>query len=329
MKIGFDAASPSVPATYSQHLAKLLVKYAPQHEYVVDVKPDEGVDVYHSCKLTLPLSVRMQGARSVITVTNLNFLRYPHMYSFFDRMVRLRMYRYTCRTADCLITLNRRTKEELSERLRIDERKIKVCLPLAVHPPVENSNEKQAETIRRKYELPRRFVLMIGVMEPRHNLLDAVEAMLEIPEDIGLVICGRKTPYSDFLMGYARTAGIASRVEFVYEPTPADLPVLFRMAEAFVYIPDASAEASILPVAEALRSGIPLVLSDIPVHREAAADAAVYVAPGDAEELASALGCVLGDEAFRRALVDKELARAELFSEWAVAQRLIDIYSSL
>lgn len=329
MKIGFDAAPPTVPGTYSQHLAKLLVKYAPQHEYVVEGKWNDGVDIYHSYKLMLPFAARMHGARRVVTVLNLNFLRYPHLYSFFDRMVRLRMYRYTCRTADCLITLNRRTKEELSERLRIDERKIKVCLPLAVHPPVETDDEKQAGAIRRKYELPQRFVLMIGVMEPRHNLLDAVEALLELPEDIGLVICGRKTSYSGFLMGYARTAGIASRVEFIYEPTPADLPALFHLAEAFVYLPDASAEASILPVAEALRSGVPLVLSDIPVHREAAADAAVYVDPGDADALASALGCLLGDEAFRRTLVDKELARAELFSEWAVAQRLIDIYSSL
>ena len=87
--------------------------------------------------------------------------------------------------------------------------------------------------------------------------------------------------------------------------------------------------ASIVPVVEALRAGLPMVLSDTRLNREAAGDAAVYVDPEAVGEVAAALENVLWDETFRSEMRRRERRRAELFSEYAVARRLIDIYSSL
>lgn len=75
-------------------------------------------------------------------------------------------------------------------------------------------------------------------------------------------MCGRRTAYADFLLGYARERHMAARVDFIYELSPEDLPALFRLARTFVYLPDAEIEASIVPVVEALRAGLPMVLSD-------------------------------------------------------------------
>ena len=119
------------------------------------------------------------------------------------------------------------------------------------------------------------------------------------------------------------------RVDFIYELSPEDLPALFRLARTFVYLPDAEIEASIVPVVEALRAGLPMVLSDTRLNREAAGDAAVYVDPEAVGEVAAALENVLWDETFRSEMRRREGRRAELFSEYAVARRLIDIYSSL
>lgn len=68
-------------------------------------------------------------------------------------------------------------------------------------------------------------------------------------------------------------------MDFIYELTPSDLPALFRLARVFAYLPDADAEASVVPVVEALRAGLPMVLSDTQVNREAAGEAAAYVRP--------------------------------------------------
>ena len=150
-----------------------------------------------------------------------------------------------------------------------------------------------------------------------------------LPQRVGVVVCGRRTAYADFLLGYARERHMAARVDFIYELSPEDLPALFRLARTFVYLPDAEIEASIVPVVEALRAGLPMVLSDTRLNREAAGDAAIYVDPEAVGEVAAALENVLWDETFRSEMRRRQRRRAELFSEYAVARRLIDIYTSL
>ena len=157
----------------------------------------------------------------------------------------------------------------------------------------------------------------------------AVRPAASSAERVGIVVCGRRTAYSDSLLEFARGRHMASRVDFIYELSPDDLPALFRLAHAFVYLPDAGIEASIVPVVEAMRAGVPMVLSDTQLNREAAGDAAAYVRPEAAGEVAAALENVLSDANFRREMKARERRRAELFSEYAVARRLIDIYSSL
>lgn len=122
MKIGFED-TPAAPAgTYSRHLAELLAEYAPEHEYIVDGARYKEFDLYHGFRPELPLPLLLRKIPSVMTVHNLNFLRYPHLYSLPERLVLLRLYRRALRSASLLITVNRDARAELSERLRIDPR---------------------------------------------------------------------------------------------------------------------------------------------------------------------------------------------------------------
>lgn len=120
---------------------------------------------------------------------------------------------------------------------------------------------------------------MLGTVEPHHNHEAVLDALAALDSNVGVVVCGRRTVYSDFLLRYARERHLAARVDFIYELTPADLPALFRMARVFAYLPDVRSEASIVPVVEALRAGLPMVLSDTRLNREAAGKAAAYVNP--------------------------------------------------
>ena len=202
-------------------------------------------------------------------------------------------------------------------------------MPLAARVPQEPPVQAELEHTRRKYGLPESFILMLGTVEPHHNHEAVLDALPATESTAGVVICGRRTVYSDFLLNYARKRHLATRVDFIYELTPADLPALFRLARVFAYLPDARAEASIVPVVEALRAGLPMMLSDTRLNREAAGDAAVYVDPEAPGEVAAALENALCDESWRQAMRRRERRRAELFSEYAVAQRLMDIYTSL
>lgn len=352
MKIGFDTAPASPAGSYLQDLAKVLARYAPQHEYLVGGKHRNEVDLYHGFHPSLPLSVRLMRVKSVVTVGNLNFLRYPHLYSLTERLFVLGACRRSLRSAGRVITFNTPAREELSRRLKIDPERIEVVLPLAARVPLTPPADEQLAAVRRKYSLPERFVLMLGTVEPRHNHATVLEALFAAEkargpaaasdtaathatagsvagQPVSVVICGRRTAYSDFLLDYARRHHLATRVEFIYELAPRDLPALFRLAHAFVYLPDADAEASIVPVVEAMRARLPLLLSDTAVNREAAGDAALYADPERVETVADALGRMLDDEAFRRGMQEREGRRAELFSEYAVAERLMQIYTSL
>lgn len=329
MKIGLDTVPVSARSSYFQDLADVLAHYAPEHEYVVDAKRRGRLDLYHGFRSSLPLSVHLGRVPAVMTVPNLNFLRYPGLYSLSERLIALRLYRRALRQAQRVITVSTPAREELSERLSIDPAKIEVLMPLAARVPQEPPLQAELEHTRRKYGLPERFILMLGAVEPRHNHEAVLDALPAVESTVGVVVCGRRTAYSDFLLGYARERHLATRVDFIYELTPSDLPALFRLARVFAYLPDAEAEASIVPVVEALRAGLPMVLSDTPVNREAAGNAAAYVNPGAPGEVVAALENALCDESWRQTMRQRERRRAELFSEYAVAERLMQIYTSL
>ena len=253
MKIGLDTAPAALRGTYFQHLASVLARYAPEHEYIIGAEVNDGVDLYHGFRSSLPLSVHLRRVPSVMTVPNLNFLRYPHLYTFAERLFVLTLYRRALRRAGRVITVSTPAREELSERLNIDPSKIEVMVPLAVPAPRGNPSQAELEHVRRKYALPEHFILMIGTVEPRHNHQAVFAALADAASPAGVVVCGRRTAWSDYLLGYARARRIAARVDFIYELTPSDLPALFRLARVFAYLPDADAEASVVPVVEALR----------------------------------------------------------------------------
>ena len=75
MKIGLDTAPAALRGTYFQHLASVLARYAPEHEYVIGAEVNDGVDLYHGFRSSLPLSVHLRRVPSVMTVPNLNLDR--------------------------------------------------------------------------------------------------------------------------------------------------------------------------------------------------------------------------------------------------------------
>lgn len=179
-------------------------------------------------------------------------------------------------------------------------------MPLAARVPQEPPLQAELEHTRRKYGLPEMFILMIGTVEPHHNHEAVLDALALLDSRVGVVVCGRRTVYSDFLLSYARERHLATRVDFIYELTPADLPALFRMARVFAYLPDARSEASIVPVVEALRAELPMVLSDTRLNREAAGNAAAYVDPEAPGEVVAALENALCDESWRQTMRRRE-----------------------
>lgn len=329
MKIGLDITRKSISKTQTERIIDALAKYAPQHQYTSDSKQYATIDIYHGFGCYVPFMVRFRGIRSVVTVHNLNFVHYPHAYIGLDRMFRMWMYKKSCRYADRIIAVNNRVGEDVSRILKIDDAKIEVMMPITTFKQTERPNGAICEVLRKKYSLPDRYVLMLGATDPRHNQKNVIDVMRFVESDCDLIICGRRSGYTDHLLEYARQHHFAKRLNFIYEYPPEDMAGLLLLSQVFVFIPHPDVEVSIRPMVEALRVGTPMILSGTPLNREVAEDAAVYVRDDSADELAVALETVLYDTAFRDKIVEKEMVRAEFFSDHSVARRLTDIYASL
>lgn len=327
MKIGLDTAPASHAECYSRHLASILRDHAPEHEYLDGGRDD--CDLYHGFGPGVPWKICLRGIPTVVTLPDLRFLHDLQVASPLGRRIRLAYYRYVLRGVGRFVTVGAGAREAVIDVLGVAPERVETVAALGAAVPLPPPLGETLERVRRKYGLPRRFVLAMGGAEAGCNYRTVFDALLRADMPEGMVVCGRRTPQTERLLAYLRERHLAARVDFIYEAGAGELAALFRMARAFVCLHDAETAPSVAPLVEAMRAGLPMLLNDIPALRDAAGDAALYAPAADAEAVARALVRLLGDEALRRDLRERARRQAEAYSERAVARRLAAIYASL
>lgn len=168
--------------------------------------------------------------------------------------------------------------------------------------------------LKRRYDLPDRFVLFVGTLEPRKNVVRLIDAFLallaERQRDCPLVLAGKWGWQSEPIGRSVTEAGAAvHHLDFVPEE---DLAPLYAAATVFCY--PSLYEGFGLPVLEALQSGTPVITSAGSALAEVGGDAVRYVDPRDTEELTEALRSLLGDATERRRLSEAGITQAARFS---------------
>ena len=248
---------------------------------------DKGVEIFHGLSNEIPLGMKKKGIKTVVTVHDLIFLRYPKFYKPVDRMIYRFKFRYACRHADRIIAVSECTKRDIVSFFHIQADKGDVVYQ-SCHPSfgVEVDEERRA-TVAAKYGLPGRYLLNVGSIERRKNLMLAVKALKHLPDDIHLVAVGKSTPYQTEVETYAKQSGVSSRLHILNHARFDDLPVLYRLASVFVY--PSFFEGFGIPVIEALTSGTPVVAVRGSCLEEAGGPDSFYVDPNDETELAQKL----------------------------------------
>ncbi len=283
-----------------------------------------GIDLFHGLSAELPADIRRSGVRSVVTQHDLIFVRMPELYTPADRRIYTQKYRASCLRADRIVAISEQTKDDLVNLWHLPEEKIDVvyqgCNPVFYAP----ASEEAKATARKKYALPERYLLSVGSIEARKNLLLTVEAMARGHLDIDLVACGRATPYLDTIGDYAHRHGIAHRLHFLHGIALAELPAIYQQAQALVYA--SFYEGFGIPILEGFESRIPVVTSRGGVFPETGGDAAAYVDPHDAQEMIDVLRRILGDDSLRREMIDRGTAYARNFREDRISAAIEAVY---
>ncbi len=283
-----------------------------------------GVEIFHGLSNEIPLGLGGSSVRSVVTIHDLIFLRYPSFYKPIDRWIYNLKFKYACLHSDHIIAVSERTKLDIVELYSVDPERISViyqgCAP---HFSKEFSAERRAE-VRAKYSLPERYILNVGTLEERKNLMLCVKALEHLPEEIKLVAVGRATPYSEEVMRYAESKGLTHRILLLHNCVYADLPVVYKEAEVFIY--PSLYEGFGIPIIEALSGGIPVVAATGSCLEEAGGDAAAYVATDDAEGCAAAVRRFIDDREYREEAIARGRNYVKRFSKERIAGEIEELY---
>lgn len=291
-----------------------------------------GIDVYHALTGEIPWRMAYSPLRMVVSVDDVSFLLHPDAFGAWDRFARRCRCYFSCRVAHRVIAPDDRSRRALVA-FGVEDGKIAVMMPYSFRDAEGASDKPEAERVRERYELPERFFLMSGAVVASGSYGEAVEALATMVRegrcgsDVGLVICGRRTEYSDRLLEYADKSAAAGRVNIIYECGGRDMAALRSMAAGELFLPQA--ERSARTVADAVRAGIPMIVSDRENFREAAGDAALYVDPFSPDEIAAAMTMLLDDGACAARLGEAMRRRAAEWSPESAARRLVEIYEAL
>lgn len=283
------------------------------------------VDVFHSPDFTLPPVWR---ARTLVTVHDLSFLRLPECFPDGLRRYLEAAVPRAVRRADHVIADSHNTRRDVMELLGAPGVKITV-----IHPGVEprfrpmtgESDRETLAAVRRKYNLPERFILGVGTIQPRKNFTRLVEAFGIL--NLHLVIAGGRGWLYEGVFERVRALGLEGRAHFLGFVDDADLPALYNLARLFAF--PSLYEGFGIPPLEAMACGVPVVCSDTSSLPEVVGDAALTVDPLDVAALAEAMHRAIEDESLRASLVQRGLARAARFTWSKAAEELLEVYSSI
>ena len=309
---------------YPQHRPLKLQRSLWRIGSIVDDLQRDGVSLYHGLTGELPQGLQQAGIRSVVTIHDLIFMRHPEYYHWIDRKIYEWKFRVACREADRVIAISQRTKEDVMELGGVSADRIDVIYQSCSPRFAETVSQEQMETVRSRYGLSERFILSVGSIEERKNILLAVEALHHLPQNVYLVAVGRQTGYSQKVLKIAEERGLAGRVHFLHGVPDADLQALYQMAEVFVY--PSRYEGFGIPIIEAIHSGLPVVAATGSCLEEAGGPDCLYVDPDDAEALAAAVSQLLRGAEGREERIQRSREYVRRFEGCDVAGQVMDVY---
>lgn len=283
------------------------------------------IDVFHGLSGELPLNIhRSSGVKSVVTIHDLIFLRYPSYYHWLDRKIYTYKFRKACQNADFIVAISECTKRDIVSFFHIPENKIEVIYQGCDSSFACLASDEKKREVAGKYALPERYILNVGSIEERKNVLLVLKALEYLPSDMHLVVVGRRTPYADKVEEYARIHGLMDRLHILNGVTFADLPAVYQQALVFVY--PSRFEGFGIPIVEALHSGVPVVAAIGSCLEEAGGPDSIYVHPDDEKGMTDALMDILADNSKRLNMIAKGKEYVARFSEEKHAALLNELY---
>lgn len=322
---------PNVVYAYPKHVKLKFLRSLWRIKGIVADLKEDGINLYHGLSGELPVGIKKSGIRTIVTIHDLIFLRHPEYYNRIDVLIYKYKFRKTLQEADRIIAISECTKRDILEYGNFPADKIDVVYQSCGTRFSEKVSAEAKEAVRKKYRLPAHYILNVGTVEERKNVLLAVKALGQLPDELKLVVVGRQTPYTEAVKAYITAHGLMDRVIFLTGVPTADLFGIYQQAEVFVY--PSRYEGFGIPIIEAIQSGLPVVACTGSCLEEAGGPDCLYVAPDDVEGMAKAVRQFLPeDEAhrqYRTRSIEKSREYVKRFQNTDIARQMYQEYLKL
>lgn len=286
--------------------------------------------IYHGLSNELPQTIKKTNVKSVVTIHDLIFLKFPKFYKFFDRKIYTYKFRTACQNADRIIAVSECTKRDIVDVFKINPDKIDVIYQGCDKVFKADMAPETLLEVKKKYNLPDRFLLNVGSIEERKNAMLIVKALPLLKTQLPLVIVGKRTKYTAEVEKTAESLGVSNLLH-IFDKVPfEDLAPFYHLAEVFIY--PSRYEGFGIPIIEAINCGVPVVAATGSCLEEAGGPDCQYVDPDNEKALAQAIEMLLNapdNQDFRTNAIIKSSEYVKRFSEDNQAIQLMDCYKKI
>jgi glycosyltransferase involved in cell wall biosynthesis len=335
--------APRISTLFPNHLSKNIAAHAPnfmlgtiakawwRSSGVVKQLAEDNIDIFIGLAAELPIGLAKKNIPSIVFVHDVIFERYPQQYNGLDIITYRKKTKYACKVATAIVTNSQQTKQDLIDFYNIPAHKITVVYLSCNEKFYTQQSVSAIESIKQKYNLPAQYFLSVGSIIERKGLLKICEAYtkhtIEMPP---LVVIGNgKNEYANRILTFVKQNNLQHKIIFLNQMPQAqdadfknsiDLPAIYQGAIALIY--PSVFEGFGLPVLEAMARGVAVITSNSSCLPEVGGDAALYVNPLDANDIANAMENLFTNKELREQCIAKGVAQAEKFSEKELADRM-------
>ncbi|MBI3189636.1 MAG: glycosyltransferase family 4 protein [Ignavibacteriales bacterium] len=317
-----------LPQHIEEHYADIYFSPA----YALPFLPQFGKFVKH---LPLPHSVKRlfnvhRSLKYVVTIHDLISFIHPEYFTPKMRMWQHFFIPNAVKISDKIIADSETTKEDILKFFRVEKEKINVIAPWFDEKYKPVHDEQILKEVRQRYSIPDKFILYLGTIEPRKNVVGLVKAYAMLPkflqQEYTLAIGGGLGWYADRILSeikHAKTEGNVLLLDYVEHK---HLPALYTLANLFVF--PSFYEGFGLPPLEAMSCGTPVITSNNSSLPGVVGDAALLVDASSTEEIFQAMMKILTTPSLCTELKAMSLERAKQFNWKIHAEQTLAVFES-
>jgi len=283
------------------------------------------VDLFHGLSHEIPYGLRKKGIKSIVTIHDLIFLRYPEYFPWIDRKVYLSKIKHSIKEADQIIAICDQTKMDLINFLNVPESKINVCYQ-SCHEQYQRgpADSLQVDMIKAKYKLTKNYFLYVGALEERKNILNLIEGVSHFGYGHDLIIVGRENSYKKEIELKIKQMNLDNNVKILTNVPTEDLPALYTGAEVFCF--PSFFEGFGIPIIEAMFCETPVLTSQGSCFPEVGGSGAIYIDPHKPFQIGKALYEITNDQSLAESLKLGAKEQVKKFTSSRTNEELYKVY---